>query len=619
MSKFLLLLVPASLASVVSAQCVQPSSLRTVPHLQGQAYLLAPTQPTSLQGPTHPSWPNIGPGGGPYRGFASFFDLVVNRSLTITQIDYDLSDDGVQNWGPQAGQWGPPGLVGQTAAVNVYTAPTTPPTTWNGTGGLALMVPGSAGAPWTLVATGTLTVMDSMTPSPVVLSTPLALAPGAYAVALEVGPVTTPVAAVGWWSPPYPLHPTANLRHYVPNAAMSASDQFLTISNHASASNAFVSVTVAPFNAPLAGVLELHYAPAPGSAYFSRYGSGCYDKPLAFYEQFGTLGAPAAFDLANSGIRMLPAGASYVVTPTASPIVPPTTPPVTERVNGWPIAAGTNNVDDVVTLPLPLGFAFPFHGGSTTDIVIGSNGFVHLDPTRTIAGAYPGYFAYSLVTGVPILAPFYGDLDPGSGGSVHMEAGPGGEQLITWWNVPHFRFPASPSTVQLAIYPSGMVEYRFGAAGVAYWPVFVGWTPGGNVHVPAALDLSAAMPFQTGDGTIPPVLTMSARPMLGTTPSLVTDDMPNNAAGFLVLGLAALQPGSSLAFLGMPGCLQEVAPATATFFAATGTSGAVPLGPIPNLPGFMGYSLFGQSAVLSPGSNGAGITVSNGLCITAGL
>jgi hypothetical protein len=50
-----------------------------------------------------------------------------------------------------------------------------------------------------------------------------------------------------------------------------------------------------------------------------------------------------------------------------------------------------------------------------------------------------------------------------------------------------------------------------------------------------------------------------------------------------------------------------------------GQPAAVPLGPIPNAPGFVGYQVFGQSAVRVPGIDAAGIVVSNGLCIRAGL
>ena len=43
-----------------------------------------------------------------------------------------------------------------------------------------------------------------------------------------------------------------------------------------------------------------------------------------------------------------------------------------------PTSANLGLGDDTVSAPLPLGFAFPYPGGTTTDVQMSSNGFVRL-------------------------------------------------------------------------------------------------------------------------------------------------------------------------------------------------------------------------------------------------
>ena len=144
----------------------------------------------------------------------------------------------------------------------------------------------------------------------------------------------------------------------------------------------------------------------------------------------------------------------------------------------------------------------------------------------------------------------------------------------------------------------------------------MGFTPVWSAHDPDEIDISVSLPFTTGDGTVPPFLTMSARPMVGTTPNLVIDDTPFGTVGGVFLG--GPRSPLDLGFLGMPNCMQQIDPIDFQFFLATGTTGTVPLA-IPGGPVFLGMQIIGQSIVVSPGSNVAGGTVSNPLCISVGL
>lgn len=593
----------------LEGQCQAPTGLRTIPSLQGESWLLAISQLGALTGPTNPAFPaTIGPGGGPYRGILLMFDLEASGSVLISGFATDLNDDGHSNWGPALGVSGGTGLVGHTAAVSVYVMPTVRPTSWAGTPsapGPGLRPPGP-GSPWQLAATGTLTVADWFTPSTIALANPLQVDEGTLAVAIEVGPVLAPVGGIPgipWWPGPFPLHPTANIQSRVPGTELVSNDQFLTVSNGAISNNAFARVVPVP---PFAHVLEIQYAPADTSVgYHSSYGRGCYEQPQAFYEEFIAPGSPGQFDLSNTAIQLFPTGSGYLVTPATSAVVPPTSAPVLT----------TNNS---ITSPLPLGFVLSYPGGSTSSIVVGSNGFVHLDPQQTQAASSPGMFSHGFLIGPPKLAPLYSDFAPASAGGVHFETGSQGEALITWNGIAETRYPTVTSTFQCAIFPTGVVEYRYGNCSLNFWAAIVGFNPGFGTHDPGPRDLSASMPFSTGDGAIPPVLTMIPRPILGIHATFAVNDIPAGASGFVMLG-QNVQPEVSLASLGMPECWAGISPVASTFFAATGSSGYVAVGRIPPFASLIGFQAYAQAAVVSPSSNVFGMTVSNSLCIRLGF
>ena len=123
------------------------------------------------------------------------------------------------------------------------------------------------------------------------------------------------------------------------------------------------------------------------------------------------------------------------------------------------------------------------------------------------------------------------------------------------------------------------------------------------------------MPFQSGDGSIPPVLTMSARPVSGASTSLLTQNLSAGTVfSFQGLGFATIPGGLPLAPFGMPGCTLYINPLAATLVPVVGGTATYNL-PIPGHSSFLGVNLQAQSFPLTAGLNSAGIISSNALCL----
>jgi hypothetical protein len=114
-----------------------------------------------------------------------------------------------------------------------------------------------------------------------------------------------------------------------------------------------------------------------------------------------------------------------------------------------------------------------------------------------------------------------------------------------------------------------------------------------------------------------PVLAPSGQslPWLGSSFTMTVSGMAATGLGAGCLGLSRLQwQGTplplSLAAVGMPGCSLRVSPEV--LFVVFGGGGSAPWTlNIPNQPVFLGASLFAQAAVVDPGANALGLTMSN--------
>jgi hypothetical protein len=345
----------------------------------------------------------------------------------------------------------------------------------------------------------------------------------------------------------------------------------------------------------LAGAATLS---AQTTATVTSYGTGCYDGIASFYELFPN----ATFDLGSSSgtnsILILPTGdGGCVVLPGSGQWYTPTSP-------------NLGLTDDSVTglLPLPSPHLTP--AALATSIVISSNGFVWT-AANTANGCCSGSSA-SFLSSPERYAVLWHDLNPGAGGSVHYDTDAAGAAYATWLNVPEFGAGGTSNTCQIAFLPGTGVELRWQACGNSIHVALVGWTRGNGARDPGSIDLSANPTFvTTGDSR--PLAVASGRPLLNTTWSITTSNIPaSTPIGAVVLSLTQHNPGLDLSSLGMPGCRQFVGLDVSLVFVAPGTSASLTVG-LPNRASLLGAHFYGQSAAFAAGRNALGVIASNGL------
>lgn len=519
---------------------------------------------------------------------AHLFDLNAQVPITIQGASTWLYDQGVGN--PVV-----PNQVGNTAIVDVYTCPTT--RLGNEANG-----PTNPGSPWTLLGSGQITVVNTGVgngESPIVFTPPLVLPAGSYGVCFVYN---APVAGTN----PGPLHCLG----VQPNPGLPIDDSFITMSADSIVGTAWTGPGADSPN------LRLNYTPDPNSAQFVPFGDGCYFRPQAFYESFPN--GMTAPDIANTSQSWVNLGGNYLVVPGGVPFVPPAGPSLTLGTYG---SSSSANWDDALSTPVTMPFTFNFPGGSTTDITISSNGAVLLanvvNNSYDVCGASYGSIA-PFRDGPPRIALYHHDLDPSTSGGIWYEVDPANQFVrVTWDQVQEWGVAAAVNTMQVTLWASGNVDIYYGVLGnqSSGNNAIAGFTPGLGSRLAPAMDLSASIPFQSGDGAIPPVLTMDARPVFGTTPNVVTKNVtPGTFFQVFIAGLTGLPTPVPLAPFGMPGCSQHINPFTA-FLSGIGGNGefSVPFG-IPTDPSFQNVQFFFQSAPLTGGLNAAGILTSNGLC-----
>ncbi|GAB4150833.1 MAG: hypothetical protein Fur0037_19480 [Planctomycetota bacterium] len=264
--------------------------------------------------------------------------------------------------------------------------------------------------------------------------------------------------------------------------------------NSATATTGFYSPDVAP-------VLDWKIA---DFALARPFGIGCGRRTISVYENF----AASAFGLGSqTGTRSLSfqpnGGGGYAIAQGSNSRFSPSSP-------------GLQLTDDsVVHRTLP--FSFPFPGGSTASIGICSNGYLWLDATSTAAMTQPA--GSTLLRYAPILAPFWDDLDPQWGGSIHFDQDPAsGDVACTYLAVAEHQVSRPPNTFQVVLRANGSFELRYRDLRAIY-PVLVGFSEGNNASDPGSTDLSLGFTttLDTGPraGTVD--LSTSSRPVLGAS------------------------------------------------------------------------------------------------------
>lgn len=374
--------------------------------------------------------------------------------------------------------------------------------------------------------------------------------------------------------------------------------------------------TTGSLNTSAGIVVKLDYVADPTAAAKAKHGKRCYDG--TFYELF----SPARdLDLSNSAIRMQPnAMGGYDVSAIPVAYVAPISTPFT---------AADDGISPAQTLP----FAFPYVGGSTTQLRMVTNGFVWLDGTSTSTDFSPS--ASELLTLGPRLAPAWTDWNAnpagtGGGGTYHFDIDPSNTVVYCTWNgVGAFGWSAAlggptASTFQAKLFADGSVEYHYLNVNNPYTPreMLVGIKPGAGTYAdPLNRDLSALLPFSLDSSSAAGLLLdLSTRPILGTTPDLQMSNIPAGAAfTAALLGFGGLIAPVDLSGIGMTGCWNNMDLTGALNYgvALTGPSATLPLA-LPLDPSLVNAHVYLQAVSGVASANPLGLQTSNALDLGLG-
>ncbi len=338
----------------------------------------------------------------------------------------------------------------------------------------------------------------------------------------------------------------------------------------------------------------------PASA--TAYGTGCYRLSKAFYELFPSAG----FDLGGASMRLSLANSAYTVQAGGSFVAP---------------TAGATSLtltdDSEVTVNLNGPFAFP--GGTTSSLVVCSNGFV-----SPATGNGTG-FAPLAATWLNSVQPRWGtwhDFNPAAAGSGAVKFEQVGNIAYVTWDGVYSYNTTSPNTWQLQFNRSnGSVTFAWPSiisSGSAWLVGFAAAAPNNDL---GSMDLSVALPgtFRTWNANIETLALSSTLPVLGTTAALTTANYPAAVVlGVQAVSLVQNNPGIDLTSIGMPGCfrLTNLESTTVVLPVAGQTVYSISL---PLNYAFMGLPLTSQTWGFYPGINALGAINSNAVSLIVGL
>ncbi|MFM1873966.1 MAG: hypothetical protein RL398_3388 [Planctomycetota bacterium] len=371
-----------------------------------------------------------------------------------------------------------------------------------------------------------------------------------------------------------------------------------------------VSVPVTPGNyyirvggyAAATGTFSLDITgPAGGTpASSTPFGVGCYRQSSAFYETF----ASAGFDLSGGAMRMLYTGTGYAVVAGGTYVAP--------------TAGATQlSLSDDGQATVTLGGALPFVGGSTSSLVVCSNGFVSV-ATGNGTGYTPSATAW-LASGLHRWGTWH-DFNPAATGSGKVKFEQVGSVAYVTWDGVYSYGQTQPNTWQIQFDLSNgnvtSVWSNVTSSGNAWLVGYAGAAPNNDL---GSMDLSAALPGGFVVGQNLDGLSLSGTlPQLGSTMTLTTIGYPAGVAvAFQVISLVDHDPGIDMTPAGMPGCFRftDTEAVVVRFVAGGQTAYAMTL---PSSTAYMGLPLNSQTWGISPGANTLGMINSNGLRMVVG-
>ncbi|MCU0862803.1 MAG: hypothetical protein MUC36_03335 [Planctomycetes bacterium] len=356
-------------------------------------------------------------------------------------------------------------------------------------------------------------------------------------------------------------------------------------------------------------------------------GRGCNATAGSFYQKWSTNAAMSAA-LSNRALSLINTGSGYLLVPGTTPFIAPT-------------AAATslppsNNGDALVTLPSPFSLSYP--GGSTSQLVINTDGHISTVSNLPFPGNNYNFMPYAkgMLDAVnPIWAVCWHNFNTTelNSGLIKWEV-VGNLFVVTWDNVESLPGTAAtqnpnPCTFQAQFdLITGNVDYVYGTmttigGSQSYDESIIGWSPGGPspdvgpINVATLVSLSLTVPETLGLE-----LAASAAPLLGTTVDLVTSNPSNSGVGvnFVSLGLLPA-PGIDLTPLNAPGCFAYVDINTSIGNLISNIPLLPPLTislPVPNTLSLAGLAIGSQSVWLDAVANGLGLLTSNGVSLTLG-
>ena len=323
------------------------------------------------------------------------------------------------------------------------------------------------------------------------------------------------------------------------------------------------------------------------------FGRGCSGGSDAFYE----LMSGNAFDLSGSAMRLINNGTNYTAQSAGSYVTPPSFAAT--------LAFGSSS-SAILNLPV----SFPYHGGSTSQLLVLSEGIVAVGGAPVI-GAVPNVNEW-LASSFARFGTWH-DFDASSGGVVRVWL-VGDIIYVTWVGV-HSAGTTDPNTWQMQLdWTTGDVTMVWQSMVASGGPWLVGYASGNGDVDGGNVDISAALPGSFAVG-MPDLQLDATPPTLGSTCVMTTSNIPTTGLIALqTLSLAQLNPGISLGFLGMPGCTAYANLDAVYTMALAGGVASFSL-PIPNQANLFGYKLTAQSSVFDPTANAFGFIVSNGVLL----
>ena len=337
------------------------------------------------------------------------------------------------------------------------------------------------------------------------------------------------------------------------------------------------------------------------SATATQFGQGCGDSFASFYEQM----SPQNMDLANSKVSMVFNGAGYDVSWASGASIAPVGSVAASGV------ATLMNVGDDTWLPTQF-------SGGTMGIAVFGNCMVSIGGFPiSLQNQYIPNVSALLSSGRNVLSAWT-DLRVanagGSGNCYYEENAAGTFAMVTYENVEGWNVAGSQNTVQFG-YDSTTYDFSITFGALASnnpedW--LIGFSPAGPSADPGATDISAG-PFSFSLTDEPALTLNSNAPQLGQSWDFTTSNLGGNAGAFVFFGDSQVNPGTSLAAFGAPGCSAFTNANLIALFAPGGNLSVT----VPNNPGLIGYAMSCQ-ATTGSNTNLLGLATSNGLQAVVG-